>query len=243
MQERIKRLRQLERELGLSFQQLDLLNRVLTHTSYTNENRKNGLEHNERLEFLGDAVLELVVSDYLYRKYPQALEGELTRLRAAVVCEGVLARKAKELKLGDYLLVGRGEAMSGGRERPSILADVFEAIVGAVYLDQGLNSAQQFILAQLTAEIEMAQINRCFCYHDYKTALQEYVQKHHHGATLAYTVVGEQGPDHAKLFSIEVKLDDLVLGEGSGKSKKEAEQVAAAQALKYLQSEAGHNEC
>lgn len=230
-------LQRLEKIIGVKFNRMELLNNALIHTSYSNENRKEKLEHNERLEFLGDAVLELVISEYLYRQYPGYAEGELTKLRAAVVCEPVLARQARKLNFGTYLRLGRGEESTGGRERPSILADAFEAVVGAIYLDGGLAAAAQFILKQLVNEINAVQVDSRFRYQDYKTALQEYVQKYYNGLNLLYAVVGEEGPDHDKRFYVEVRLDDRLLGEGSGKSKKEAEQAAAQQALHNLQIE------
>ena len=210
----------LESKLGYTFHDRKLLENALTHSSYANENR-GGLSSNERLEFLGDSILGMVTADYLYKKHPDLPEGDLTRTRAALVCEESLVEVADQLGLGAYLKLGRGEEAGGGRQRPSIRADAVEA----VYLDGGLPEArkivQRFILDK---EAEKAASR------DYKTALQEFVQRES-GQVLTYQLVGESGPDHAKVFTVSVELNGREIGRGSGHSKKEAEQMAARAAL------------
>lgn len=221
----------LSRGLGLTFADPALLRQALIHTSYANERKTGHLAHNQRLEFLGDAVLDLVISEYLYRRFAGLPEGELTKARAAVVCEPTLARRAKELGIGRHLLLGRGEAASGGRERDSILADAFEAIIGAVYLDRGFAAASDCVLTLLVGELE-ALADGDFG-RDYKTFLQEIAQKNG-DARISYEVIGESGPDHNKTFTVAVSVNDVRLGTGSGRSKKEAEQSAARQAVQRL---------
>lgn len=217
----------LEARLGYTFQDRSLLQQALTHSSYANENR-GGLGSNERLEFLGDSILGMVTADHLYHTHPDLPEGDLTRTRAALVCEESLVEVADRLELGKFLRLGRGEAAGGGRERPSIRADAVEAVLAAVYLDGGLAEArkivQQFILAR---ETEKA-VTR-----DYKTALQELVQRES-GQVLAYRLIGQSGPDHAKVFTVEVDLNGKAVGRGTGHSKKEAEQMAARSAVEML---------
>lgn len=214
----------LESKLGYTFHDRKLLENALTHSSYANENR-GGLSSNERLEFLGDSILGMVTADYLYKKHPDLPEGDLTRTRAALVCEESLVEVADQLGLGAYLKLGRGEEAGGGRQRPSIRADAVEAVLAAVYLDGGLPEArkivQRFILDK---EAEKAASR------DYKTALQEFVQRES-GQVLTYQLVGESGPDHAKVFTVAVELNGREIGRGSGHSKKEAEQMAARAAL------------
>ncbi|MCI9402183.1 MAG: ribonuclease III [Oscillospiraceae bacterium] len=214
----------LESKLGYTFHDRKLLENALTHSSYANENR-GGLSSNERLEFLGDSILGMVTADYLYKKHPDLPEGDLTRTRAALVCEESLVEVADQLGLGAYLKLGRGEEAGGGRQRPSIRADAVEAVLAAVYLDGGLPEArkivQRFILDK---EAEKAASR------DYKTALQEFVQRES-GQVLTYQLVGESGPDHAKVFTVSVELNGREIGRGSGHSKKEAEQMAARAAL------------
>ncbi len=224
-------MREAASRLGVAFCNITLLHQALTHTSFANEMKKSHIQHNERLEFLGDAVLELVISAYLYKKFPALPEGELTKARAAAVCEATLAKRARELELGDYLLFGKGELASGGRGRTSILADAFEAVIGAIYLDNGLDSARDFILAQLAGEL--AEIKNGNAIQDYKTLLQEVVQKDSENR-IAYRIVAESGPDHDKVFETAVVINDEEMGRGSGKSKKEAEQRAAHEALLKL---------
>lgn len=217
----------LEAKLGYTFRNRSLLENALTHSSYANEN-KGSLGSNERLEFLGDSVLGMVTADFLYKTHPDLPEGEMTRKRAALVCEESLAEVAGRLDLGAYLMLGKGEEAGGGRTRPSIRADAVEAVLAAVYLDGGLAEArgiiQRFILDR---ESEKGQN------HDYKTALQELVQRES-GRVLTYRLTGESGPDHAKVFSMEVDLDGAPIGSGSGRSKKEAEQMAAKAAIEKL---------
>jgi len=210
-----------------------LLLQAITHTSYVNENKNENIQDNERLEFLGDAVLELIVSEYLFTHYPQNSEGDLTKIRAAVICEQTLAKRAKILNLGDYMLLGRGEEMTGGRERNSLLADAFEAIIGAIYLSHGLESVREFILSQLVPEINC--VVKGEYGQDYKTILQEVVQKNG-SANLQYRIIDETGPDHDKIFTVELLLDGKSISKGKGRSKKEAEQSAAELAYRILKN-------
>jgi len=208
---------------------IDQLNLALTHKSYSHE---HGLdEHNERLEFLGDAVLGLVVGDYLYRLLPQAPEGELALLRAGTVNAAALAKVSRQLELGQLLRLGKGEERSGGRERESLLANAFEAVIGAIYLSSGLQEARRFILEQLAPEIDRVIKGEVIL--DPKSALQEVLQKHAPEVP-QYDVVLETGPDHAREFYVVVKWQDKLLGRGKGKSKKSAEQDAARQALERV---------
>lgn len=221
----------LEKKLGYHFQNISYLENALTHSSYANEHKASGIESNERLEFLGDSVLGMVVADYLYRNCPSLPEGDLTRLRAGLVCEGNLVLVAKELDLGSYLKLGKGEELGGGRTRPSIQADAVESVLAAVYLDGGISAArkliQHFILDHISRVHQASKDN--------KTALQEIIQRKS-GQVLTYELVGERGPDHAKTFCMEVKLNGETIGCGEGRSKKEAEQSAAAAAIEKLQS-------
>ncbi len=222
------------RQLGTTFNDIGLLQQALTHTSYANENKRETHTHNERLEFLGDAVLDLVISDYLFRQYPDLPEGELTKARAAIVCEPTLASRAAEMSLGDHLRLGRGEAASGGRERISILADAFEAVIGAIYLDQGFPAASRYVLSRL--EDDLSSVERGEYAKDHKTLLQELAQRGG-DVKIVYEVTAETGPDHDKVFEVAVRVNTDHLGVGSGKSKKEAEQQAARQALKKLSTD------
>lgn len=218
----------LEEKLGYAFRDAKLLEHALTHSSYANEHRESGLSSNERLEFLGDAVLGLVAADHLYRARPDLPEGDLTRIRAALVCEESLVEVARKLELGRYLRLGKGEDSGGGRDRPSILADAMEAVLAAVYLDGGIVEARKLVRSLILDGGEVPVNGR-----DYKTALQELVQRES-GQMLTYRLTGEQGPDHAKIFSVEVELNGLPIGSGSGRSKKEAEQAAAKAAIEKL---------
>lgn len=226
--QRRQQLLDLQQRCGLNVPHLSLLNTALTHPSYAFENWADPGENNQRLEFLGDAVLGLVVAEFLYRYFPHKPEGELTRMRAVLVCEPALAQVAKNLDLGRYLLLGRGEELSGGRERPSILADVFEALCGALCLDVGLEAAREFILKQLDPAIKNLENQRD--YGDYKTVLQELAQRKY-DENVSYSILAERGPDHRKEFVAGVKIRGRVLATGSGRSKKEAEQQAAKKAL------------
>jgi ribonuclease-3 len=222
-------LDKLQQTAAVSFKDPELLLIALTHPSYLAEHPQAN-NHNQRLEYLGDAVLGLVVADYFYHRFPEEPEGQLTRMRAAVVCESTLARMARQLDLGSYLRLGHGEELSGGRQRSSVLADALEALTGAVFLDQGWQQARRFLLLLLGEE--MLTIARGSG-QDYKTALQEVVQQRG-GDTLAYCIVDEAGPDHDKHFTAGVLWNGEMLGRGRGKSKKEAEQQAAKNALAML---------
>ena len=224
-------MQELEKKLGYTFRNPDLLSEALSHSSYANEHRNAKLSSNERLEFLGDSVLGFVTAEYLVAGHPDLPEGDLTRIRAALVCEQSLYEVASKLELGRYLKLGRGEEAGGGRQRTSILADATEAVFAAVYLDGGIQPASELIhRVLLNAERESAVEERR---RDYKTALQELVQRQA-DQVLSYRMVGEHGPDHAKVFSAEVLLNGTAIGSGSGHSKKEAEQSAARSALAYL---------
>jgi len=224
-------LKRLQERLNLRFRNGDLLRQAFTHTSYVNEQRGVRIEHNERLEFLGDAVLQLTVSEALYRMYPDRPEGELTRLRAGIVCEPSLVRFAEALDFGQVVLLGKGEEQTGGRSRPSLLADAFEAFVGALYLDQGLEAVRAFLDAHLFAQLPK---ESRLPLKDHKTELQEKVQQWNLGA-LEYRTVEERGPAHDREFVVAVAVGERTLGEGVGRSKKEAEQRAASRALRLLQ--------
>lgn len=220
----------LEERLGYSFRNRALLETALTHSSYANENRASGIVCNERLEFLGDSVLGVTVADFLYRHFPDMPEGRMTRLRAELVCEQSLHRVALELHLGDYLRLGKGEEHNGGRKRASILSDAVEAVIAAMYLDAGMETAAGFIHRCLLDDIRAIETPT---FTDYKTSLQELVQRHS-GQVLSYELVGEEGPDHAKTFRVQVCLNGDPIGRGTGRTKKEAEQTAAANALEAL---------
>lgn len=217
--------------LKVAFSDYSLLHQALTHTSFANESRDASVRHNERLEFLGDAVLDLAVGDYLYRQFPAMPEGELTKARARIVCEPTLAACANKLGIGEYLLLGKGELITGGRQRISILADAFEAIIGAIYLDSGYANATQFVVAHLANELALVESGDYVS--DYKTSLQEVIQRNG-DKRIAYEVVDERGPDHEKMFVVTVSISGENFGIGYGKSKKEAEQQAAREALKKL---------
>ena len=227
-------MRELEKKLNYTFRDPALLEEALSHSSYANEHRGAGLRSNERLEFLGDSVLGFVTAEFLFTRHPDLPEGDLTRIRAALVCEQSLYEVAGKLNLGRHLKLGRGEEAGGGRERMSILADAVEAVFAAVYLDGGIAAASELIhrvLLDAEREADVEERRR-----DYKTALQEQVQRKA-GQELTYCMIGEQGPDHAKIFSAEVRLNGAPVGSGSGRSKKEAEQAAAKAALAALKKE------
>ena len=217
-------LRAFEEKIGYRFQKPDLLMTALTHSSYANEKRLKKYESNERLEFLGDAVLELVSSQQIFLENPKLPEGDLTRIRASYVCEPTLALCAREIGLGDYLRMGRGEDMTGGRERESILADAMEATIGAVYLDGGFASAKEYVEQFVLKDIEKKKL-----FYDSKTYLQEIVQGEHH--ELKYVLEKEEGPDHNKSFQVAVFVDGEKIASATGKTKKKAEQSAAYQAI------------
>lgn len=217
----------LQQRIQYTFNNIEYLHRALSHSSYVNE-RQDEHQSNERLEFLGDSVLGLVTAEYYYSQFKAYPEGDLTKLRAAMVCEKSLCRFAKELHLGDYLLLGKGELCTGGRERPSILADAFEALIAAIYLDGGMEEARRFVLGF----VEKA-AGTPGPFQDYKTKLQEIIQKNPE-ESVEYVHIGESGPDHDKRFTVEVHINSNVIGKGVGKSKKLAEQEAAREALTLM---------
>ena len=219
----------LEERLGYKFKNINLLKNSLTHSSYANEVR-GGFSSNERLEFLGDSVLSVIVSDYIYKHYPNMPEGDLTKLRASLVCEKSLCTFSRELHLGEFLMLGKGEEKGGGRERDSILADAFEAVLAAMYLDGGMEVARQHVLRFVLPELNHTDDE---VFKDYKTALQEIIQRNPE-EEVTYILTDESGPDHDKLFTVEVHLNSNIIGKGSGKSKKQAEQSAAKQALPLM---------
>ncbi len=219
---------ELEKVIGYEFRQKGLLRQALTHSSFANEKHMKKLSDNERLEFLGDAVLEVVSSEFLYRNYPKLPEGDLTKLRASIVCEPTLALCTREMDLGRYLFLGKGENQTGGRTRKSILSDALEAVIGAIYLDGGFAPAQRFIQKFILTDIEHKKL-----FYDSKTILQEVVQGNF-DEPLSYELLAEEGPDHDKSFRVAAKIGGRQLGEGSGHTKKAAEQEAAYQALLQL---------
>lgn len=218
-------IKELQNKLGYEFKDESLLLRALAHSSYANENHSGS---NERLEFLGDSVLGFITAENFFNNYTDFPEGELTKLRAAMVCEKSLAGFAREIQLGQYLLLGKGELITGGRERPSLQADAFEAVIAAIYLDGGMDEARRFVLKYIDEAIRRHQSVK-----DYKTMLQEVVQRNP-GEIVEYVLVGESGPDHDKRFEVEVHLNSNVIGKGVGKSKKRAEQEAAREALALM---------
>lgn len=218
--------------IGVQMCDLELLNMALTHSSFAHEvKKKHKPEHNERIEFLGDSVLSIIVSTYMFNNFPKLAEGKLTKLRAHLVCEASLYEYAKKIRLGEFLQLGHGEALSGGRERPSILADAFEAVLGAIYIDQGMEVARSYLLGLMTAEIDYICTNGI--QGDYKTQLQEYLQKDG-DVDLVYRVVSTSGPEHNKRFNTEVLLSGHAIGAGHGRTKKDAEQEAAKDAMERL---------
>ena len=222
-------IKDLETAIGYRFKNITLLQNALTHSSYANERWHNSLMSNERLEFLGDSILGMCVAEYLYGNFPDRPEGELTRMRADMVCEKTLAAVANRIELGKHLLLGNGEEQGGGRSRNSILADAVESVIAASFLDGGMEAAKQFIQKFILVEVPVTRMHNA----DYKTALQELVQQKKN-QVLSYTLVGESGPDHDKHFEVEVKLNGKVVGLGSGSSKKRAEQDAARVAIEKL---------
>lgn len=221
-------LKELQERIGYQFREERLLRQALTHSSYANEKHMKKLSDNERLEFLGDAVLEVTSSEFLYRNHPTMPEGDLTKFRASLVCEPTLALCTKEMKLGDYLYLGKGEEQTGGRERKSILSDALEAVIGAIYLDGGFEAAKRFVERFILTDIEHKKL-----FFDSKTLLQEIVQAQYEEA-LHYELLGEEGPDHNKQFRVEARIGERAVGEGRGRTKKAAEQEAAYQALLAL---------
>ena len=225
-------MKRLEEAIGYRFRDVSLLENALSHSSYANERWHNSLKSNERLEFLGDSVLGMVVAEHLYHTCPDRLEGELSRMRADMVCEASLAQVAQQINLGDHLLLGHGEEQGGGRERASILADATESVIAACCLDGGMDAAKAFIERFILCNVPTGRLHN----KDHKTALQELVQQKKN-QILTYTLVGERGPDHDKEFSVEVCLNGRPIGTGIGSSKKRAEQDAARVALEKLTQE------
>lgn len=222
-------IKDLESAIGYQFHNISLLQNALTHSSYANERWHNGLLSNERLEFLGDSILGMLVAEYLFRTFPDRPEGELTRMRADMVCEKTLAAAANRIGLGTHLLLGHGEEQGGGRNRDSILADAMESVIAACFLDGGLDAALQVIRAFILVEVPVTKLHNA----DYKTQLQELVQQKKN-QVLSYALVGQSGPDHDKQFDVEVSLNGKVVGKGTGSSKKRAEQDAAKAAIEQM---------
>lgn len=222
-------MEKLEQKIGYSFKDINLLLTALTHSSYANEKNDRSLSY-ERLEFLGDSILGLITAEFLFQHRPRLPEGRMTRLRAELVCEGSLKVIAQELGIGDYMRLGRGEERSGGRERASILADMVESVIAAIYLDSGMEEARRFVIEKLLSHADLGEQHRIA---DYKTELQELVQRKADGH-VSYELTGESGPDHQKVFYFTVYINGEAAGEGSGRSKKEAEQAAACAALEKL---------
>ncbi|MBQ7678650.1 MAG: ribonuclease III [Butyrivibrio sp.] len=220
----LEELGELEQTIGYEFKNKALLVQAVTHSSFSNEQRINRRPHYERLEFLGDAVLEMVTSAFLYKHYPDKREGEMTRMRASMVCETALAYCAEDINLRKYLILGKGEEATGGRNRESIIADVMEALIGAVYLDGGIRKATAIIERIILSDLEHKQV-----FYDSKSLLQEWAQSC--GTQPVYEVTGEEGPEHDKLYRVAVSVDGVRLGEGEGRNKKSAEQKAAYAAL------------
>lgn len=229
-----RKLKELQERIGYRFQREELLHQALSHSSYVNEHRQEAGGDNERLEFLGDAVLELSSSEFLYLEYPEMPEGDMTKLRASLVCEPTLAMCAREMNLPDYLLLGKGEEHTGGRFRDSIVSDALEALLGAIYLDGGFASAKEFVKKWILTDIEHKKL-----FYDSKTILQEMAQRDYRDQEVSYVLVGEEGPDHAKQFIAEVRIGGKTLGRGRGSTKKGAEQEAAYRAIISLRGNDG----
>lgn len=222
-------MEEIEKKIGYHYQNRALLAEALTHSSYANEGKK-GMRNNERLEFLGDSILSLIVAEFLFTHYRHEPEGELTKLRAALVCEQSLFHFAQKINLGEYLRLGKGEEHTGGRTRPSIVSDAFEAVIASIYLDGGFEEAKKFVLRFIPEHMDIKKIGEMS---DYKTALQEIIQKNRE-EKIEYVLVNEEGPDHNKAFTVEVHLNSNVIGKGTGRSKKQAEQLAAREALELM---------
>ena len=226
---------QIQNIIGYKFKKEKLLETALTHSSYANEHKSNGTVCNERLEFVGDSVLGFICAELLFKRYPDKTEGEMSKMRSSLVCESALAEYASIIDLGNYLLLGHGENLAGGRERPSTLSDAFEALIAAIYIDGGMENAKKFVIPFLTGALNSNKqthvLNR-----DYKTVLQEIAQQNP-GEIISYETVGESGPDHNKCFTVNVYLNSNLLATADGKSKKEAEQNAAHEALKLMGEE------
>lgn len=222
-----------EKNIQYFFKNQALLKEALTHSSFSNERKDNVVNNNERLEFLGDAVLSIVISDHLFKNHIDLPEGELTKIRSKIVCEATLGDCARRIDLGRFMFFGKGEEMTGGRNRTSILADAFEALIAAIYLDGGIEASRKFIMHHMREQVQNAIVGKVFL--DYKTHLQEIVQIRKDNR-IKYEIIGEEGPDHCKLFYTQVKLNDIVIGYGKGRSKKEAEQEAAKMAIEKVEA-------
>ena len=222
-------IKDMEAAIGYTFKNITLLQNALSHSSYANERWHDSLKSNERLEFLGDSILGMVTAEYLYRNFPDRPEGDLTRMRADMVCERALAVVAERIGLGQHLLLGHGEEAGGGRSRDSILADAVESVIAACFLDGGMDAARKFVDTFVLTEVPVKKLRNA----DYKTALQELVQQKKN-QVLSYALVAESGPDHDKHFTVEVSLNGKVVGTGDGSSKKRAEQDAARAAIEAL---------
>ena len=220
------KMKELEKRIGYEFHDLRMLMTAMCHSSYANEHRQRQIRDNERLEFLGDAVLEVSSSDFLFHQYPDMPEGKLTKLRASIVCEPTLALCAREIHLEQYLLLGKGEEHTGGRYRDSIISDAMEALIGAIYLDGGFANAKEFVEKFILTDIEHKKL-----FYDSKTILQEIVQRDFKEEEIQYAIIGEEGPDHAKRFVVEVRIGEKKAGTGKGSTKKAAEQEAAYRAI------------
>lgn len=225
----LKHIGELEKNINYKFNKPEILIKALTHSSYANENKMKITENNERLEFLGDSILSLIVSQYLYKKYPNYPEGELTKIRATVVCESSLAFAARKIELGKYLLLGKGEEATGGRDRESILADAAEALTGAIYRDSDFEMTNKVLLKEFEYDLVYS-IAKGVLFIDYKTDLQEKFQRRNK-ANIEYRVLKEVGPDHNKMFHMDIYINEKVVGTGYGRNKKQAEQMAAKEAL------------
>jgi ribonuclease-3 len=224
-----EKLQTLEARINYHFSEPSIIFHALTHSSYANEMRLSKENNNERLEYLGDAVLELVTSEYVYKEYPDLSEGDLTKLRASIVCEQTLSACARDINIGEFLLLGKGEDISGGRERDSILSDALEAVIGAIYLDGGFTNAKEFITSFILLDVK----NKVLFF-DSKTILQEIIQNENNKQKLRYKLISEEGPDHNKTFTIAVCIGNDEIGCGTGRTKKAAEQEAAYQAIQKL---------
>ncbi|MGI6017225.1 MAG: ribonuclease III [Marvinbryantia sp.] len=222
-------LHELEEKIGYFFKNKELLENALRHSSYANEHKREHLKDNERLEFLGDAVLEVSSSDFLYHNYPQMREGDMTKLRASIVCEPTLAQCASAIELGSFLRLGKGEELTGGRDRDSVVSDAMEALIGAIYLDGGFASAKEFVKAFILKDVENKKL-----FYDSKTILQEIVQSEFKGEQMAYRLLREEGPAHERTFVIQLFIGDKGFEEGRGRTKKSAEQEAAYRTLMTL---------
>ena len=227
-------LKELQQKIDYQFKDENLLFTAVTHSSYANEHKLHKIHHNERLEFLGDAVLEIVSSDFLFKNFPDMAEGQMSKKRASLVCEPTLAYCARQIGLGKYLMLGKGEDMGGGRNRDSILSDALEAVIGSIYLDGGLNKASKFIMTHVLNDIEHKAM-----FQDSKTILQEILQKNHRDP-ITYEVVDMTGPEHNRMFVMQVKLGDAVIGQGSGRTKQAAGQEAAYHAILALKNQQEH---